>query len=157
VSVPPRDPVSAPGDSTYFVTANTWEKRALFLAEPFAELLIDTLFSYRDKGDYKLHAFVVMPDHLHALISPRVTLEKAMQLIKGGYSYRVKKELRAGTEIWQREYGDHRIRDASDYRLHEGYIHRNPMNRGLVVTPEEYRWSAGGRFEFDETPEYFRG
>jgi hypothetical protein len=67
---------------------------------------------------YLLHEFVLMPDHLHLLITPTVALERAMQLIKGGFSYRAKKELGTNAEIWQRGFADHRIRDAEDYDRH---------------------------------------
>jgi len=61
-------------------------------------LFLDVLFHYWQQQKYLLHDFVVMPDHFHLLITPIVTLERAMQLIKGGFSFRAKRELgfRAG-------------------------------------------------------------
>ena len=55
-------------------------------------LLIDVLRSYVAAGKFQIHDFVIMPDHLHLLMSlpSDVSVEKAMQLIKGGYSYRLK-------------------------------------------------------------------
>jgi putative transposase len=76
---------------TYFVTSDTWERRALFNAEPWARLFFKTLLSHR--GDaYLLHEFVLMPDHFHLLITPLTALERAVQFIKGGFSHQVKKE-----------------------------------------------------------------
>jgi putative transposase len=69
---------------TYFVTAKTWESRALFRAEPWARLFFQNLLSHRDS--YLLHEFVLMPDLFHLLITPTVALERAVQLIKGGFS-----------------------------------------------------------------------
>jgi putative transposase len=61
-----------------------------------ANLLIDAIFHYRREQKFLIYEFVVMPNHIHMLLAPAgIALEKAMQLVKGGYSYRVKKELGA--------------------------------------------------------------
>jgi putative transposase len=77
---------------TYFVTATTADRRSLFQVTAKAELLQQTLLDYRSQGRFLLHAFVIMPEHFHALITPAadVSLEKAMQFIKGGFSFRLK-------------------------------------------------------------------
>ena len=77
-------------ESTYFVTTSTWEKKNILQSERMAELLINVLHHYRAQQKYLLHEFVVMPNHFHLLISPikETTLERAMQLIKGGFSFR---------------------------------------------------------------------
>jgi putative transposase len=100
-----------------------------------------TLLSHRGKA-YHLHEFVLMPDHFHLLISPTITLERALQLIKGGFSYRVKKEIGSTAEIWQRGFSDHRIRDAEDYAIHLRYIHLNPVKKHLCEAASEYRYSS---------------
>jgi putative transposase len=56
-----------------------------------AQLLVEILQQYRLQKEYLLHEFVVMPDHFHLLITPTETLERALQLIKGGFSYRASK------------------------------------------------------------------
>ena len=81
-----------------------------------AELLLETLQSYRGRA-YQLHEYVLMPDHFHILITPSVTLERAVQYIKGGFSYKVKKELQSSMEI---KSGRSPIieSDVRDYRIH---------------------------------------
>ena len=67
---------------TFFVTTVTHNRRRLFQVSRNAELLLETLQHYRAQGLYKLHAFVVMPDHIHLLLTPQgITLERAMQSI----------------------------------------------------------------------------
>jgi putative transposase len=83
-----------------------------------------------------------MPDHFHLLITPSSSLEKAVQLIKGGFSFRAKRELGSNLEIWRRGFADHRIRDFEDYDMHAHYIHLNPVKRHLCASPEEYRYSS---------------
>ena len=125
---------------TYFVTAKTWESRALFRAEPWARLFFQNLLSHRES--YLLHQFVLMPDHFHLLLTPSVALECAVQFIKGGFSFRAKRDLGSNAEIWQRGFSDHRIRDAEDYQKHVHYIHLNPVKKHLCDTPSAYRYSS---------------
>ena len=54
--------------------------------ERWAKLFIEVLYKYRDNSIFTLHAFVVMPEHFHVLITPATTLERAVQYIKGGFS-----------------------------------------------------------------------
>jgi putative transposase len=124
----------------YFVTSDTWGRRALFHAEPWARLFFSALLSYRDA--YLLHQFVLMPDHFHLLITPLTSLERAVQFIKGGFSHRAKAELASNMEIWQRGFSDHRVRDIEDYDQHVHYIWMNPVKRHLVNKAEEYRYSS---------------
>ena len=135
------------------VTTNTWERRDLFRNERWANLLIDTLYHYRGSA-YLLHEFVIMPDHVHVLLSPLTSLEKAVQFFKGGFSYRAKKKLGSNMEVWQKGFSDHRIRDASDYRLHVVYIRENPVRKKLCSAAEEYAYSSARvGFELDEVPQ----
>jgi REP element-mobilizing transposase RayT len=114
MSKPPRDRTSF-GSNVYFVTAGTSGHRSLFQTDRMARLFIDTMFHYRREGRFLLHEFVLMPTHFHLLLTPSgVKLERVMQFIKGGFSYRAKKELALNMEIWERGYIDHRIRDAND-------------------------------------------
>jgi putative transposase len=128
---------------TYFVTFSTWQRTQLFVVESYVRLFLKVMYGYKREGRYKLHAFVLMPEHVHLLITPAssITLERALQLIKGGYSHAFGLAFRRG-EVWQRGFTDHRIRDAQDFAHHREYIHRNPVERHLVETPTDYRYSS---------------
>lgn len=139
---PPRDQTSF-GSHTYFVTATTSGKRYLLQTERMARLFIKTIFDYRNQKKLLLHEFVVMPNHFHILLTPiRIPLERAVQFIKGVFSYRVKTELGLTTEIWERGYVDHRIRDANDYARHVKYIHQNPVETRIVADAVHYEYSS---------------
>ena len=73
-----------------------------------ARLFLEVLQHYRLQNKYLLHEFVLMPDHFHLLITPTETLERALQLIKGGFSFRARKELGFVREIWQMSFYDRR-------------------------------------------------
>jgi len=97
-----------------------------------------------------------LPDHFHLLLTPddRVTLERAVQYIKGGSARRIGRELYIRFPVWQRGFSDHRIRDAADYDAHIRYIDQNPVKQKLVPIVGEYRWSsASGKFPLDGRPQ----
>jgi len=138
---------------TYMITSRTWGSRTLFSREVWANLLIDTLYHYRGSA-HLLHEFVVMPDHIHVILTPKTSLEKAVQFIKGGFSYRAKKELGSNLEVWQKGFSDHRIRDASDYQIHQIYVQQNPVRKHLRELTEEYPYSsARPGFDLDPAPQ----
>ena len=107
MTIPHRGTTS---ESTYFVTANCWEKKSLFQVEKIARLFIEVLLNYRTEKKYLLHEFVVMPDHFHLIITPtEITLERALQLVKGGFSFRFNKNLKVKRDVWQPSFMDRRI------------------------------------------------
>jgi putative transposase len=85
-----------------------------------------------------------MPDHLHVqmTLDGTMSIEEAMQLIKGGYSYRMKKELGYAGEIWQRGFSEERVDDRASFLVHRQYIDNNPVEAGLARTPEEFPYSS---------------
>jgi putative transposase len=120
-----------------------------------ARLFLDTLRNYPMQHRYLLHEFVLMPEHFHLLLTPMqdVSLEKAVQLIKGGFSFCVKHEMGSNLEVWQPKFANHRIHDAADYARRVEYIRENPVERHLASRAEEYPYSlASGALEVDPAP-----
>jgi putative transposase len=149
---PTREPARH-NQQTYMVTSETWGRRTLFRAEPWARFFIDTLYHYRGTA-YQLHAFVLMPDHFHVLMTPTGALERAVQFVKGGFSHRVREELGSNMEVWQKGFSDHRIRDAADFSRHIQYIHFNPVRKGPCAAAEEYEYSSAHvGFALDRAPQ----
>ena len=103
-------------------------------------LFIDVLRSYVAGKKFQVHDFVVMPDHVHLLITVAAdtSIEKAMQFIKGGFSYRLKKEFGDSGEVWQRGFSEVRVDDRESFARHRQYIAQNPVKRGLVSAPEDF-------------------
>jgi putative transposase len=145
------------GNGTYFITASCYQKQSLFQSQRMAELFINVLFHYQTQHKYLIHEFVVMPNHFHLLITPQpsAALEKAMQFIKGGFSYRAKRELSFPGEIWQNSFYDRRVRDADEYTKIRHYIHMNPVRKGLVPIPEEFPYSSVN-LRLDEVPQWLK-
>jgi putative transposase len=142
--------VRQPG--VYFITTDTWQRRQLFLKPDPARIVLEQILECRERGFYRLHDFVLMPEHLHMLITPgaETSLEKAVMLIKGGSSYKIKKQLLYTFPIWMEGFHDRWIRDAHEYRIRKQYIEQNPVTARLVETATEYALgSCGGKFALD--------
>jgi len=114
--------------------------RRLFQTARNAGLLIDVLRSLVAEHKFRLHDFVVMPDHLHLLIEidSEMTIEKAMQLVKGRFSYRLKQEYGVLGEVWQRGFSEKQVMDAEAMEKCREYIAHNPVKAGLVESVDEY-------------------
>jgi putative transposase len=92
-----------------------------------------------------------MPDHVHALLTPapEISLERAMQFIKGGFSYRLKSR----PPVWQASFTNHRVRDWKDFEHHREYIRMNPVRARLATRAEVYSYSsAAGVLRLDPVP-----
>ena len=115
-------------------------------SERNAGLLIDVLRSLVAEHKFELRDFVIMPDHLHLLLTvhDEMTIEKAMQLIKGRFSYRLSHEFGYKGEVWQRGFTEVQVLGKESYEKHRTYITMNPVKAGLVDSPETYPYS----FEF---------
>jgi putative transposase len=125
---------------TFFITTTTANRRRIFQVERNAELFLDVLQQNRTKERMRLHAFVVMPDHVHLLLTPApdISLEKAMQFIKGSFSFRLQSKL----DVWNRSFNEHRIRTRDDFENHRIYIEQNPVRANLVKDASEYKFSS---------------
>ena len=145
---------------TFFVSTSSWQSKYLFQSHRMAGLLSEVILRYRDSGKYQLHEFVIMPNHLHVLLTltPEISIEKAVQFIKGGFSFRAKRELGFASEIWHRGFSEVRISGEEAYLARKRYIHENPVRARLVSAASEWEYgSARPGFKLDPFPEYLRG
>ncbi len=95
---------------------------------------------------YQLHAFVVMPNHVHILITPSVTSSQWLGPMKGFISHQANKLMGThGKPFWQEESYDHLVRSNVEFERIRRYIERNPVTAGLVETAEEFRWSSASK------------
>jgi putative transposase len=157
MSIPRRhaDPTRvAACERTFFVTASTWGKRNLLQSSRAAELFIRTLYDYRAQRKYALHEFVVMPDHFHVLITvnAEMTVEQAVQLIKGGFSFRSGRDLGFKAPVWQKGFSEIRVFDSDAFQNQAQYIRNNPVEAHLVRAAEEYPYSSVQSAELDPMP-----
>jgi putative transposase len=141
---------------TFFVTSSTADKRSLFQTTRMAELFLKVLFEYRDQHKFRLHEFVLMRDHFHLLltIGPDTTVERAVQFIKGGFSFRAGRELDFHGAVWQRGFSEVRVLDEASFFAHVEYIRNNPVRAHLTDSPEHYPYcSAYPGYHLDSPPQ----
>ena len=145
---------TAPGCS-FFIRTKAFQNAALFQASTPASIFVAVLFRYRQRGEYLLHAFVVMPNHVHLLITPsiRCSLERAMQLIMGGSAHEIHQQCGGRRPSWQSGFYEATIRNVADYESKVNYIHRNPVMARLVTDASDWKWSsASGVYTLDQIP-----
>src|ERR1017187_6887518 len=108
---------------TFFATTKTSQGRALVQSERNATLMIAVVRAYVAARKFRLHDFVVMPDHLHLLVTvgDSMTVERAMQLVKGGFSYRLKKEWGHLGEVLQRGFSETGVECRQSFIKHREY------------------------------------
>ncbi|MGB6827701.1 MAG: transposase [Terracidiphilus sp.] len=137
--------------------------RRLLQSERSAGLLIDVLRSLVAERKFQLHNFVIMPDHVHLLLTVEddMTVEKAMQLVKGRFSHRLSHELGYKGEIWQRGFTEEQVMNKESFETHRDYIANNPVKAGFAVSVDEYpfcfRFLARKKTKVSGTAETSRG
>jgi putative transposase len=96
-----------------------------------------------------------MPDHFHAILTPEpdISLEKAMQFIKGGFSFRLKSK----RDVWMRSFNESQILTEERFWNGVRYIEENPVRAGLVATPEAYVYSSATHGRPDPMPLHLEG
>ena len=112
-----------------------------------AREIIDAFhFGQHQLGFYELYSFVIMPNHVHLLLQPKVQLARITKSLKGYTARRANQILqRTGSPFWQYESFDHWVRNERELQKIIDYIEYNPVAAGFVGKPEEWRWSSAYR------------
>ena len=129
-------------NATYFVTAVTRERSPVFAEEANLVLLRSTMRKAKEHHPFRMHAYALLPDHLHLLIyvPESSNISKLMQSIQWNFTrnYKAAHGITTPVRLWQRGFWDHVIRDEDDFEGHLGYIHYNPVKHGYVSHPRDY-------------------
>jgi putative transposase len=119
----------------------------LHLRRPeFADMMIEAIRYREQEGQFVLHAFVVMANHVHLLATPGVPVPKLTQSLKRFTAREGNRMLGViGQPFWQDESYDRWVRNEREFERIANYIEMNPVNAGLCTTPEDFPWSSAGR------------
>jgi REP element-mobilizing transposase RayT len=135
--------IQRPGD-VLFITFNTWKRRTL--PARARDVVLETIIAGHGLR-FALHAAVVMPDHVHILITPGTDgdgntygLSQIMSAVKGAAAHRVNKVLDRSGRVWQTESFDRALRRDEKIQEKAQYICANPLRAGLVSSEDEYPW-----------------
>lgn len=151
--------VHQPG-GCYFFTVNCAERASNRLLVEHIDLLREAFRYVRTAWPFDIEAMVVLPDHLHCLMTlPEGDADYAvrLRLIKSHFSRHVPKgealnasrAKRGERGVWQRRYWEHLIRDPDDWQRCVDYIHWNPVKHGLVYRVGDWPYSSFHRFVRD--------
>jgi REP element-mobilizing transposase RayT len=115
-----------------------------FLRRPeIASLVVQSLRDGQNRfRRYQLHAFVVMPNHVHLLATGAVPLHEWLRSLKGFTGHEANRLLSLKGAFWQEESYDHLLRKPDEFERIKRYIELNPVKAGLAATPQEYPWSS---------------
>jgi putative transposase len=138
---------------TYFFTVNALQRHSNDLLTRHIDLLREQVRLVRHAHPFRIHGWVVLPDHLHCAIElppGDADFARRLGLIKAGFSKRLPKiERRSGVRmrrgergIWQRRYWEHLIRDEEDFAAHMDYVHFNPVRHGYVARVADWPYST---------------
>ena len=138
---------------TYFFTVNLLQRQGNDLLINHIDLLRTAVTTVQHGHSFKIHGWVVLPEHLHCVIELRADdadFATRWRLIKMEFSKALPRtenlsavRIRRGERgIWQRRYWEHLIRDERDYRAHMDYVHINPVKHGLVEHVADWPYSA---------------
>lgn len=124
---------------SHFVTFSCYRREARLTEESTCQAFLDSLERVRRTRGIRLCGYVLMPEHVHLLMSEpeRGVLCGALQALKISVARRA-----GGGTLWQRRYYDRNVRDHEEFAEQLRYIHRNPVVRGLCARPEEWPWSS---------------
>jgi putative transposase len=117
----------------------------MFLRQPEVAKVVVAAIRRGDQelGHYELHAYVLMANHVHLLIVPKIAPRQLLRALKGSTAREANRILgRTGKPFWQRESYDHWVRNESEWVSIRAYIERNPVTAGLAANPEDYPWSS---------------
>jgi putative transposase len=146
-SKPASGPYATPGHAFVAADRSLHRDRSgpLWLKEaPIARLVVETIVAgEQERGFYELPAWVVMPNHVHLLILPKVAVAEITRWLKGSTARRANQLLgQTGLPFWQDESYDHWVRNPKEFNRIIGYIEENPVSAGLVGSIELWPWSS---------------
>jgi putative transposase len=126
---------------SHFVTFCCYHRQPRFIMPEPKRTFELALERVRRSYDLCIYGYVVMPDHVHLLLSEpeKETLAQALKSLKQGVARRL---LESDQHFWQKRYYDFNVRNHDQFLQKLRYIHRNPVTRGLCETPEDWEWSS---------------
>jgi len=134
----------------HFLTFSCYHRRPRFTTAGACGMFVSALERVRENCSLCVYGYVVMPEHVHILVNEpeKGTLAQAMQSLKQGVARRL--ALRAADSFWQARYYDFNVWSEKKFVEKLRYLHRNPVKRGLVAHPKDWRWSSFRHYALGE-------
>jgi putative transposase len=138
-------------DYLHFLTCSCYHRQP-WLSEPRRrDLFLQVLEQVRQRYLFVVVGYVVMPDHIHLLISEpeRGTPSTVMQVVKQRFARQVPHKV-GQSQVWQRRFYDFNVWSERKRVEKLRYMHRNPVKDGLVLEPEQWEWSSYRSYAYQE-------
>ncbi len=134
-------------NSSVFITTVTRKREPIFETPANQELFLQVAENVKCLYPFDLDAYVIMPDHVHMLLSlleGSSNFSVIIHSLKRNFSWEYKKlwNISGSVRIWQERFWDHLIRNETDYERHMDYIHYNPVKHGQVKSPSQWIYSS---------------
>jgi putative transposase len=132
-------------DDLHFITCSCYHRQPVLNTPAARDLFLRVLEETRTEFNFRVFAYVVMPEHFHLLIGEPIadTPSTVLQVLKQRFARKLDKNTKAPAEsAWQRRFYDFNVRTDRKRIEKIRYIHRNPVKRGLVNRPEDWKWSS---------------
>lgn len=145
--------------ATFLVTAPTFHRKRLFQNERYGEALTEILMRCRQEHDLLLHDYVIMPDHVHLLVTGKTNSEalEGVRSLQKTFAENLRREFGYNGEVWETKFREGEIHSATEYAEAARHIHSNPVRVGFCEKPAEYRMSSrSSRWILDPVPESLR-
>ena len=138
-------------DRIFFVTVNLGRNLPVLAEEEFP-LVLASMEESRQKLRFRLCGYVLMPDHWHALMGVQhpLVISRAVQDVKWLSARRLNRHRQTAGPVWQHQFWDRFVRHEKELSERLEYMHLNPVARGLVEKPEDWRWSSYCHYLLDE-------
>jgi putative transposase len=135
---------------SHFITFSCYKRHPFLQSSKSKETILDILEQTRKQQGLCIAGYVLMPEHVHLLANEptKDTLATFLQIFKQQTSRELKSEVQK--QFWQRRYYDFNVSTNEKHIEKLQYIHRNPVIRGLVERPEDYRWSSFNHYAIGE-------
>jgi len=144
--------------ATYFITAKTFHRKRLFQNQRYGELFTYSLMRWREQSAIGVHDYVIMPDHVHLLITcDEADAPARIQQLQAGFAQELAQQYGYEGEAWDARFRAQLVNDAADCEKCAAMIESNPVRVGFCDKPGEYRMnSVSSRWVLDPLPEKLR-
>jgi len=140
---------------SHFVTFSCYRRQPNFASAEVYDLFPECLERMRRRFETRVYGYVVMPEHVHLLLSDPETgsLADAIHYLKISFRKRLSQDCGYDSKgsFWQKRYYDRNVRNWREFTVKLRYLHRNPVKRGLVRNPADWKWSSFRHYAFRET------
>ena len=129
----------------YHITSRTEGGIQAFADNHAKQIIVQALSFYRQRGDWKLYAFVIMANHVHLVAQESGA---GLSTVVGNFKKWVRTRLQGAASdiLWERRFDDNAIRHVAELKDIVQYVHNNPVRIGLVRRAEDYFWSSARNY-----------